>query len=100
LQAKSIQIEVSRKSFSKPGTVPYFVLTIHASLNAARLDEIDDMLLDFIKGPPEGITHTFKLDGGKWLEVEDYCTVSYGIHQFIDMREEVDIQMMSCLASW
>jgi hypothetical protein len=74
----------------------YFVLTICTPLNTAGLNEIDDVLLNFVYRPSESSAHTLELDGGKWLEVEKSYTVSNRTRQFVDMREEVDIRM-SCL---
>lgn len=76
----------------------HLVLTVDAPMDIPRLDERYDLLFDFLCRPPKRSAHSREFDGRKGLKVEYHGPVSDQVCEVVDMRCEMDIDVMSSLS--
>ena len=78
----------------------HLVLAVYTRLDLTRLDERNDLPLEGLDGPPEGLAHTLEPDRREWLEVLDQRLAPDQVRQRENMRRDVHVKVVACLTRY
>ena len=78
----------------------YLVLTVHARLDLARLDEGHDLTLEVIDGPPESFAHALEPNRRERLEIQHECLAPNEVCQSVHVHRDMNVIVVARLRGY
>ena len=79
------------------GNNPHLILTINSPLDIPRLNKCHHVPFDLLRRPSKCSAHSREFNGRERLEIEYHGRVFDQVYEVVDMRCEMDIDVMSSL---